>query len=137
MQNISPRWIVYLLSGTYWRIWGHPQNAVHCYRHSLARVPQEYKHVVLTNLAGLLFSTETIDDALTVMQDSIELEPKDPDSNFFIANLYVIKVSLYVYMVSIMQYNIKRPQVYLSYINFPGKLNRCYPSLSKYVKNEA
>ena len=95
LQNISPRWIVYLLSGTYWRIWGHPQNAVHCYRHSLARVPQEYKHVVLTNLAGLLFSTETIDDALTVMQDSIELEPKDPDSNFFIANLYVIKVSLY------------------------------------------
>ena len=97
LQNISPRWIVYLLSGTYWRIWGHPQNAVHCYRHSLARVPQEYKHVVLTNLAGLLFSTETIDDALTVMQDSIELDPKDPDSNFFIANLYVIKVISYQY----------------------------------------
>ena len=96
--------------------------------------------MVLTNLAGLLFSTETIDDALTVMQDSIELEPKDPDSNFFIANLYVIKVSLrniterkYFHLKP---YAIERSQVSLSYVNFPGKLNRCYPSLSKYVKNE-
>ena len=93
LQDLSPRWIVYLLAGTYWRIWGHPQNAVHCYRHSLARVPPQYKDVVLTNLAGLLFSTETIDDALTVMLDAINLDSKDPDSNFFIANLYTIKVS--------------------------------------------
>ena len=67
--------------------------------------------MALTNLAGLLFSTETIDDALTVMQDSIELDPKDPDSNFFIANLYVIKVSLYNILTHFSLYDIERPQV--------------------------
>ena len=99
LQDLSPRWIVFLLAGTYWRIWGHPQNAVHCYRHSLSRVPPKYKDVVLTNLAGLLFSTETTDDALTVIQDAIAIDGKDPDSNFFLANLYVIKVCVRLLLV--------------------------------------
>ena len=31
---------------------------------------------------------------LTVMKDSINLDPVDPESNFFLANLYTIKVKL-------------------------------------------
>ena len=30
------------------------------------------------------------------MEDAIQLDPKDPDSNFFIANLYTIKVLLHI-----------------------------------------
>lgn len=83
---------MYLLAGTYWRIWGHPQNGIHCYRHSLSRVPEEYKDVVLTNFAGLLYKTGAIDEALIMMKDAIAIDPKDPDSNFFLANLYSAKV---------------------------------------------
>ncbi len=50
--GVTPRWAVYLLAGTYWRIWGHQLNALHCYKHALAKVPQQYKDVVLVNFAG-------------------------------------------------------------------------------------
>lgn len=88
---MAPKWVVYLLAGTYWRIWGHPQNGIHCYRRALSTVPPEYEDVVLTNLAGLLYKTGTLDDALLVMKDALAIDDKDPDSNFFIANLYSAK----------------------------------------------
>jgi hypothetical protein len=47
---------------------------------------------VLTNFAGLLYKTGAIDEALAVMKDAIDVDNKDPDSNFFIANLYSAKV---------------------------------------------
>ena len=49
---MEPKWVIYVLAGTYWRIWGHPQHGIHCYRRALAGVPDQFKDVVLTNLAG-------------------------------------------------------------------------------------
>ena len=88
---MEPKWLIYVLAGTYWRIWGHPQNGIHCLRRALATVPQRFKDVVLTNLAGLLYKTGAIDEALLVMKDAIDVDDRDPDSNFFIANLYSAK----------------------------------------------
>ncbi len=84
--------MVNVLAGTYWRIWGHPQNGLHCFRHALSTVPEKYKDVVLTNFAGLVYKTGAIDEALFMMKDAIKVDPKDPDSNFFIANIYSAKV---------------------------------------------
>ena len=52
VQHMEPKWVIYVLAGTYWRIWGHPQHGIHCYRRALAGVPDQFKDVVLTNLAG-------------------------------------------------------------------------------------
>ena len=41
---------------------------------------------------GLLYKTGAIDEALLVMKDAIDIDDRDPDSNFFIANLYSAKV---------------------------------------------
>ena len=41
---------------------------------------------------GLLYKTGAIDEALLVMKDVIDIDDRDPDSNFFIANLYSAKV---------------------------------------------
>ncbi len=46
---------------------------------------------MLTNLAGLLYKTGTVDDALSVMRDVMALDNKDPDSNFLIGNLLSAK----------------------------------------------
>ena len=97
LQNLAPKWIVYLLAGTYWRIWGHPKNGIDCYRNSLSRVPDEYKDVVLTNLASLIYKSGGIDDALLIMKDVVSLHnDMDPDVNFFIGSLYAAKVSLWI-----------------------------------------
>ena len=104
------------MAGTYWRIFGHPQNGIQCFRWALSAVPKKYEDVVLTNLAGmytvthgnmyqlkyeifqnlilgLLYKTGAIDEALILMKDAILIDEKDPDSNFFIANLYSAKVT--------------------------------------------
>lgn len=54
-------------------------------------MPKKYEYIVLTNLAGLLYKTGALDEALTLMKDSISINDKDPDSNFFLANLYSAK----------------------------------------------
>lgn len=95
-QNLAPKWLVFLLAGTYWRIFGHPQNGIHCYRHALSRVPEKYKDVVLTNFAGLLYKTGAIDEALVMVQDALRLDDKDPDTNFFLANMLSAKVSIQI-----------------------------------------
>ena len=44
-------------------------------------------------ILGLLYKTGAIDEALILMKDAISIDEKDPDSNFFIANLYSAKVT--------------------------------------------
>ena len=52
-RNIEPKWVIHVLAGTYWRIFGHPQNGIQCFRWALSAVPKKYEDVVLTNLAGM------------------------------------------------------------------------------------
>ena len=54
-KNVGPKWVIYVLAGTYWRIFGNPQNGIECFRWALANVPSEHEDVVLTNLAGKYF----------------------------------------------------------------------------------
>ncbi len=54
-------------------------------------MPDEFLDVVLTNLAGLLYKTGTVDDALAVMKDAIAIDDMDPEINFFFANLLSAK----------------------------------------------
>ena len=65
---------------------------VYFFRWALSTVPREFEDVVLTNLAGLLYKTGAIDEAITLMKDSLAINNKDPDSNFFMGNLYSAKV---------------------------------------------
>ena len=61
---MAPKWVVYALAGTYWRIFGNPQNGINCFKWALESVPSNYEDVVLTNLAGLLYKSGALDDAL-------------------------------------------------------------------------
>lgn len=88
-----PEWITYLYAGTYWRIWGHPQNCLDCYKHALTKVPKEYLDIVLTNLAGLLYKVGSVDDAIVLLQDAIGLNDREPGTNFFLANMFTIKAN--------------------------------------------
>ena len=40
----------------------------------------------------MVYKTGAIDEALFLMKDAIDIDDRDPDSNFFIANLYLAKV---------------------------------------------
>jgi len=31
-RDLSPKWVIFLLAGAYWRLWGHPQNGIHCHK---------------------------------------------------------------------------------------------------------
>ena len=93
-QNIGPKWIVYVLAGTYWRIFGNPQNGINCFKWALSTVPSKHEDVVLTNLAGLLYKSGAIDDALALMKMAYKVNSKDPDTNFFMANLLTAKGNL-------------------------------------------
>ena len=87
----SPEWVTYLLAGTYWRIWGHPQNGLECYKNALAKAPPKYLDIVLTNLAGLLYKSGSVGDAITLLQDAVQLNDKEPGTNFFLANMLTVK----------------------------------------------
>ena len=47
---------------------------------------------MLVNLAGLAYKTGALDDALVFARDAVDIDDTDPDTNFFIANLYSAKV---------------------------------------------
>ena len=46
-----------MLAGTFWRIFGSPQEGLQCYKWALSTVPKQYEDVVLTNLAGLFYKS--------------------------------------------------------------------------------
>ncbi len=83
---------MFLLAGTYWRIWGHQQNAAHCYRQALARVPRQFRDVVLVNFGGLLYKTGNVDDALFMVRDALAVDNKQPETNFLAGGMYNVKV---------------------------------------------
>ena len=57
-------------------------------------MPNKYLDIVLTNLAGLLYKTGSLGDAISVLEDAVALNDKEPGTNFFLANLYTIKGQL-------------------------------------------
>ena len=87
LQNVLPKWAVYVLAGTYWRIFGNPSNGLTCYKWALSTVPSQYQDVVLTNLAGLLYKAGYLEDALSMMQEAYIENEKEPEINFFLGNL--------------------------------------------------
>jgi hypothetical protein len=46
---------------------------------------------VLTNLAGLLYKSGSVGDAITLLQDAVAINDKEPGTNFFLGNMYSIK----------------------------------------------
>ena len=54
-QDVKPSWIFYVMAGNYWRIVGSSENSRNCYLNALSKVPERFKDVVLTNLAGLIY----------------------------------------------------------------------------------
>jgi tetratricopeptide (TPR) repeat protein len=91
-----PEWITYVLAGTYWRIWGHPQNGLECYKNALAKAPKKYLDIVLTNLAGLLYKSGSVSDAIIVLQDAVAINDKEPGTNFFLANMYSLRGEIHL-----------------------------------------
>ena len=93
-KNVGPKWVVYVLAGTFWRIFGSPQEGLQCYKWALSTVPKQYEDVVLTNLAGLFYKSGSLDDAYKLLKEAHAIDNKDPDTNFFLGNILSIRGNL-------------------------------------------
>ena len=83
-----------MLAGTFWRIFGSPQEGLQCYKWALSTVPKQYEDVVLTNLAGLFYKSGSLDDAYKLLKEAHAIDNKDPDTNFFLGNILSIRGNL-------------------------------------------
>ncbi|CAG0881639.1 unnamed protein product [Cyprideis torosa] len=63
--------------GNYWRIKGHTQRSIECFRKALALSPNNAE--VLLDLAQVLFHLQYLDDAIFLARRSLEVHP--PDQN--------------------------------------------------------
>ena len=54
-------------------------------------VPKQYEDVVLTNLAGLIYKIGSLDDVVKLLHEAHKIDDKDPDTNFFLANIFALK----------------------------------------------
>ena len=68
-----------------------PQDGLNCYKWALSLVPKQYEDVVLTNLAGLIYKIGSLDDVYKLLHEAHKIDDKDPDTNFFLANVFALK----------------------------------------------
>ncbi len=66
----------------------------HPYRHALARVPRQFRDVVLVNFGGLLYKTGHVDDAMLMLRDALAVDDRQPETNFMVGGMYNVKGNL-------------------------------------------
>ena len=65
------------MAGGYWRLAGNVDNSRDCYFNAIAKVPERFKDVVLTNLAQLIYSSGgSVDNALLLVQSAHKIDDK-------------------------------------------------------------
>merc|ERR1719474_439791 len=89
--QIWPTWLLNTLAANYWRIIGNAGASISCYSLALNEAPIQYKDLVLTNLGALLYRLGHVDSALKLLQEAVAICDTEPETHFFLANLFSAK----------------------------------------------
>jgi len=89
--QIWPNWLLNTLAANYWRIIGNAGASISCYSLALYDAPIQYKDLVLTNLGALLYRLGHVDSALRLLQEAVAICDTEPETHFFLANLFAAK----------------------------------------------
>ena len=73
---------------------GNAGAGITCYSLALNEAPIQYKDLVLTNLGALLYRLGHVDSALRLLQEAVAISDSEPETHFFLANLFAAKVNL-------------------------------------------
>ena len=86
-HNKSGIWMACLFASNYWRILGHPSEAIQCQQKAFHLSPKIWKFSALLSMANVFHRTHNSDDAVTVLQKAIELAPENPALYFTLGNV--------------------------------------------------
>merc|ERR1719483_1976093 len=89
--QIWPSWLLNTLAANYWRIIGNSGASITCFSLALYEAPIQYKDMVLTNLGALLYRLGHVDSALRLLQEAVAICDSEPETHFFLANLFAAK----------------------------------------------
>jgi len=89
--QIWPSWLLNTMAANYWRIIGNAGAGITCYSLALNEAPIQYKDLVLTNLGALLYRLGHVDSALRLLQEAVAISDSEPETHFFLANLFAAK----------------------------------------------
>jgi len=89
--QIWPSWLLNTLAANYWRIIGNSGASITCFSLALYEAPIQYKDMVLTNLGALLYRLGHVDSALRLLQEAVAISDSEPETHFFLANLFAAK----------------------------------------------
>ena len=73
---------------------GNAGASISCYSLALNEAPIQYKDLVLTNLGALLYRLGHVDSALKLLQEAVAICDTEPETHFFLANLFSAKVKI-------------------------------------------
>jgi tetratricopeptide (TPR) repeat protein len=89
LQKIGPSWLLHTLAALYWRGHGRASNGIECFRQALSSVPDQHRHIPLTNLAALLLKMGQVNDALSLASVAHQINNREPKTNFLLGLLHL------------------------------------------------
>ena len=93
MQKIGPAWLLHTLAALYWRGHGRGSNGIECFRQALSTVPDQHRHIPLTNLAALLLKMGQVKDALKLATEAHRVDRNEPKTNYLVGLLYLLEAN--------------------------------------------
>ena len=91
IKKIGPAWILHTLAALYWRGQGRASNGIECFRQALSTVPDQHRHIPLTNLAALLLKMGQVKDALKLAAEAHRVDGIEPTTNYLTGLLYMLE----------------------------------------------
>ncbi|KAI9552770.1 hypothetical protein GHT06_020650 [Daphnia sinensis] len=88
-NKIGPSWLLHTLAALYWRGHGRASNGIECFRQALNSVPEQQRHIPLTNLAGLLLKMGQVNDALSLASAAYQTNNREPKTNYLLGLLHL------------------------------------------------
>nr|CAH0098536.1 unnamed protein product [Daphnia galeata] len=88
-NKIGPSWLLHTLAALYWRGHGRASNGIECFRQALSSVPEQHRHIPLTNLAALLLKMGHMNDALSLASIAHLTNNREPKTNFLLGLLHL------------------------------------------------
>lgn len=83
--------MLHTLAALYWRGHGRASNGIECFRQALSTVPEQHRHIPLTNLAALLLKMGQVKDALSLATSAHQLNRSEPTTNFLLGLLLMLE----------------------------------------------
>ncbi|XP_063724543.1 tetratricopeptide repeat protein 17-like isoform X2 [Symsagittifera roscoffensis] len=70
-KQLEPAWAIMNYASLYWRVTGHPLNALQCLNYAYATSPKQFRDIIMSNVMNVLYRAERSEDVLH-LADSVE-----------------------------------------------------------------